>query len=140
MSIGQKLQIPETDFSVNTKPNYISYTVVKGDTLYSLSKKYGVSVNTLIVDNSLKNNTLSIGQVLFIRVPYEEEGILECYGEDYNPPTNDITYIVKKGDSLWSIANKYNTSVDNIKKKNNLTSNNLSIGMTLKIWGVYERI
>jgi len=131
LSIGQQLSIPETDFSVTTKPNYITYTVKKGDSLYSISKKYGVPVNTLIVDNALKNTTLSIGQVLNIRIP-STTIVEECYGEDYTPP-NQITYIVKSGDSLYSIAKKYNTSVDNIKRKNNLTTNNLSIGQKLII-------
>lgn len=131
LSIGQQLSIPETDFSVTTKPNYTTYTVKKGDTLYSISNKYGIPVNTLIVDNALKNTTLSIGQVLNIRIP-STTTVLECYGEDYTP-SNQTTYIVKSGDSLYSIAKKYNTSVDNIKRKNNLTTNNLSIGQKLII-------
>ena len=133
LSIGQKLQIPETDFSVSTKPNFTTYTVKKGDTLYSIAKKYNLPVNTIIVDNALQNNTLAIGQVLNIRIPSSDLVVTECYGEDYTPPSNDITYIVKRGDSLYSIAKKYNTSVDNIKRKNNLKSNTLSIGQQLNI-------
>ncbi len=44
-----------------------------------------------------------------------------------------INYVVIGGDSLYSIARKYNTTVDEIKRLNNLTSNSLSIGQTLKI-------
>ena len=44
-----------------------------------------------------------------------------------------MAYTVKKGDTLYSIANAYNTTVDNIKNKNNLTSNTLSIGQILLI-------
>lgn len=134
LSIGQKLVIPETDFTVYTKPNYIKYTVKKGDSLYSISKKYGVPVDTIMKDNALKSNLLSIGQILNIR---QEETITnigeECFGEDYTPKATDITYTIARGDSLWSISRKFNTTVDNIKRKNNLTSNNLSIGQVLKI-------
>ena len=131
LTIGQILRIPEqyTKEDEMNLPNYITHKVVKGDTLYSLSKKYNVPVDTIIKDNSLTSSNLSIGQKLRIRVPDNEE--LECFGKDYEIPVK--TYTVKKGDSLYSIAKKYNTSIDNIKKKNNLTSNTLSIGKKLII-------
>ena len=65
--------------------------------------------------NNLSSNLLSIGQILKI------------------PITNSNTYTVQKGDSLYSIAKKFNTTVNEIKAKNNLTSNTLSIGQVLKI-------
>lgn len=132
LSIGQKLQIPETGEEVTVPPSYESYTVKKGDTLYSIAKKYNLSVDTLLKDNNLNSPNLSIGQVLKIRTGTTPI-ILECYGEDYTPVDNSIIYTVKKGDSLWSIAKKYNTSVSTIKSKNNLTSNNLAIGQKLRI-------
>ena len=46
---------------------------------------------------------------------------------------NDSDYVVKKGDTLFSISKKYNLSVDEIMKKNNLKNNQLSIGQKLKI-------
>lgn len=131
--IGQVIRIPE----IYTKeedmyvPQFINYTVKKGDTLYSIAKKYKLSVDTLISDNALKTNTLSIGKNLKIRTD-NVEVIEECFGEEYIPK-NSKTYIVKKGDSLYSIAKAYNTTVEGLKKKNNLTTNNLSIGQVLKI-------
>lgn len=131
--IGQVIRIPE----IYTKeedmyvPQFINYTVKKGDTLYSIAKKYNLSVDTLISDNALKTNTLSIGKNLKIRTD-NVEVIEECFGEEYIPK-NSKTYIVKKGDSLYSIAKAYNTTVEGLKKKNNLTTNNLSIGQVLKI-------
>ena len=47
--------------------------------------------------------------------------------------TEEIVYTVKRGDSLYSIAREYNTTVNEIKKLNNLTSNLLSIGQTIRI-------
>lgn len=130
LSIGDKLVIPETGEEVSSLPNFINYTVQRGDTLYNISKKYNVSVNTIMQDNNMKNNTLSVGQVLKIRTG--EGSVLECFGEEYTP-SNTTFYIVKKGDSLYSIAKSFNTSVTNIINKNNLTSNNLQIGQKLII-------
>ena len=97
------------------------YTVQSGDSLWSIAKKYGVSVSDLKEANNLTSNTLSIGQVL--KIPTEEE----------NEITTTNTYTVKSGDSLYSIAQKYGTTVNELKTLNNLTSNTLSIGQVLKI-------
>ena len=132
LSIGQELKIPENyvnDASANL-PTYINYTVKKGDSLYSIAKKYGITTDTIIKDNALKNNLLSIGQNLKIRTK-EESIVEECFGNE--SPDKNIEYIVKKGDSLYSIAKKYNTDVSTIMKNNNLKSSNLSIGQILKI-------
>ena len=109
-------------------PQYTNYVVKKGDSLYSIAKKYNIDVNTLKKDNSLVNDNITVGQNLKIRTG--NEVIEECFGEDY---IDDKKYIVQKGDSLYSIAKKYNTTVDNIKNKNNLKTNNLSIGQELII-------
>ena len=134
LSIGQILRIPEKySDSELTIPNYINYVVKKGDSLYKIAKDNNLSVDIIIKDNNLSNNNLSIGQNLKIRINKDE--ILECFGEDYISPNsnNYEIYTVKIGDNLYSIANRYNTSVDNIKKINNLSTNNLFIGQVLKI-------
>lgn len=106
-----------------TPPNGLitnTYVVQKGDTLYSIANKLGTTVSELKKENNLTSNTLQIGEIL--RIPTKE-----IYEEEEN------IYIVKKGDSLYSIANKYNTTVDELKRINNLTSNILSIGQVLKL-------
>ena len=135
LSVGQVLKIPEIyNNDELTLPNYINYTVVKGDSLYSIAKNNNISIDVLKQDNNLSNNILSVGQVLKIRTNNFNEEILECFGEKYEIPINvEIEYIVQKGDSLYKIATKYNTSVDEIKKLNNITSNILSVGQVLKI-------
>ena len=129
---GQVIRIPEMYFKEEEiyMPNYVNYTVKKGDTLYSIARNNNVSVDTLIKDNGLTSNTLSIGQTIRIRTP-QMEVVEECYGPSYTPTT--ATYIVKKGDNLYSIARSFNTTVQSIKNKNNLTSNTLSIGQKLII-------
>ena len=137
LSIGQVLRIPEnylTDSEL-TLPNYKNYTVKKGDSLYSIARENNISVDTLMKDNALTNTNLSIGQSLKIRIPTTDTSIEECFGEDYTPPTSIsyTTYIVKKGDNLYTIAKNYNISVNAIQNLNNLNSTVLSVGQTLKI-------
>ena len=121
LSIGQKLLLPgeSEETTLNT------YTVKSGDTLYKIANKYNISVDELKKLNNLTNNTLSIGQTLKIR---DNNNDLITEDTDY--------YIVKKGDTLYSIANKYNVSVNDIKSLNNLPSNSLQIGDKIKIPGV----
>ena len=118
LQIGQNLKIPiENTEKEEQSTEFIEYTVKKGDSLYSIARTYGISVNDIMSFNNLKTNLLSIGQM--IKIPVSSETTIE--------------YTVKKGDSLYSIARTYNTTVDNIKQKNNLTSNTLQIGQILKI-------
>lgn len=116
LSIGQVLKLPSDKVSdIEKKENTISYTVQKGDSLYSIARKYDTTIDRIKKLNNLTTNLLSIGQVLLIPT-------------DTNLET---TYTVQKGDSLYSIAKKYDTTVDRLKQLNNLSSNLLSIGQIL---------
>ena len=130
LEIGQILRIPETYMNEYEMilPDYKNYTVKKGDTLYSIAKANNVDVDTLMKDNSLSSNNLSIGKTLKIRIP--NTTIEECIGTNYQV---NNTYTVQKNDTLYSIAKKYNTTIDSLKQKNNLKTNNLSIGQKLII-------
>lgn len=136
LSIGQQLKIPNSGSGGNgsVSDDTLIYIVKSGDTLYSIAKKYNMSVDNLKKINNLSSNNLSVGQPIKILV---QEGNAipigsSCYGEGYNEPSY-VTYVVRSGDSLYLIAKKYGVSVDSIKKLNNLSSNNLSIGQILKI-------
>lgn len=101
------------------------YVVQKGDSLWAIASKLGISVNELKTLNNLSSNNLSIGQLLKVSTKGSNTG-------NTTSPSENI-YTVQKGDSLWAIANKYGTTVDDLKKANNLLTNNLSIGQTLII-------
>ncbi len=116
LSIGQVLKIPTTSSN-----NYITYKVKSGDSLYKLANLYNTTVQDIKDLNNLTSNNLNINQVLKIPTKQQEEVI------------NYINYVVKSGDSLYKLANLYNTTVQDIKDLNNLTSNNLSINQVLKI-------
>ena len=117
------------DIIATTLANYIqkknTYTVVSGDSLYQIAKKYGTTADEIKKLNNLTSNNLSIGQVL--KIPEIKSDT------DKNTGTGTNTYTVQKGDSLYQIAKKYNTTVDELKKINNLTSNTLSIDQVLTL-------
>ena len=127
LSIGQVLKIPSSESSNTGSGTGTSntYVVKSGDNLYSIARKYNTTVDELKRLNNLTSNVLSIGQVL--KIPSSESS-----NTGSNTGTTN-TYVVKSGDSLYSIARKYNTTVDEIKRLNNLSSNLLNIGQVLKI-------
>ena len=121
LNVGQELVIPKEE-TPSTSGEFINYTVKAGDSLYKIAKEYNTTVNAIMNVNNLTSNALQVGQVLKIPTTTNQEET-----KDY------INYTVKSGDSLYKIANNYNTTVDEIKKLNNLTSNNLQINQVLKI-------
>ena len=117
LNIGQVLIIP-SDEEPPEIGDFIVYTVSSGDNLYKIATKYNLTVDDLVNYNDLATTNLSIGQQLLIPVQ----------------KTNETqTYIVKSGDTLYSIASKYEISVNTLKNYNNLTTNALSIGQKLNI-------
>lgn len=110
----------KSDYVPTAKGDY--YTVKKGDSLYSIARAYDISVSDLKNANNLTSNVLSIGQVL--KIP------------DIVEKGDTSVYYVKKGDTLYGIAKNYGVSVDEIKKLNDLSSNNLTIGQELLIPGL----
>lgn len=119
LSIGQVLVLPTTEVleipSVGT-----TYTVQAGDTLYSIAKKYDTTVDQIKNLNQLTSNSLAIGQILQIPTTTSVE-----------IPTTTRNYTVKPGDTLYSIAKNFNTTVNNIKTLNNLSNNMISVGQNL---------
>lgn len=114
LSIGQILKVPVKE--IDTGDTDI-YQVKKGDTLYSIANKYGITLQELKAINDLNNDILSIGQLL--KVP---SGLSLAN-----------SYTVDSGDTLYSIAKKFNTTVPKLKEANNLVNNMLSIGQKLII-------
>ena len=98
----------------------IEYVVRSGDTLWLLAQRYNTTVDAIKNLNGLTSNNLYIGQVLKIPTAGASGG---SYFE----------YVVRSEDTLWLLAQRYNTTVDAIKNLNGLSSNDLSIGQILKI-------
>lgn len=111
------------------QPDPLRYQVKSGDFLGKIAKKYSVSVLQIKQWNNLKNNNLNIGQTLLI---YPNSSIAE--NSNRHKANLIKEYIVQPGDSLWSISKKFpGVSIENIRKWNGISGNNLKPGKRLKI-------
>lgn len=95
------------------------HTVQKGETLFSISQQYGVSVGELKEWNNLQSNDLTLGQVLVV-VPHEND--------------ERIIHEVQAGEALFGISRQYNVTIAEIQEWNELESTNLETGMELVIY------
>ncbi len=131
LKINQQLLIPkESSVDIDITPGLgTKYTIKAGDTLYGIAKKFGVTVDQLKDVNNLTSSTLTVGNILTI--PTGDSSVEETE----TPSIGGINYVVQKGDNLYSIANKYGVTVDQIKETNNLNTNTLQIGQILLIPG-----
>ena len=116
-----------------TQKTYV-HVVRRGESLWKIAKKYGVSVSSIKKANNLKSNILKVGQRLTIRKKICKIIVKKPEIKSASKKRKFIIlYKVRKGDSLWKIAKKFNVRVSTIKKLNNLKSNYLKVGQILKI-------
>lgn len=116
-----------------------SYTVVKNDTLWGLSKKYGVSVSDLKKANGVSGHLIYVGQKL--QIPAKSTKAVKAAKATKTTKTTSAstvdttstTHTVVKGDTLWSLAKKYGVSVKALMKANNLSSSTILIGQSLNL-------
>ncbi len=156
LQIGVILKVPtEIPFIASSTPivassteNLMEYTIVAKDNLNMLAERYGTTVDEIKRVNGLRSINLQIGQVLKIPVNGKQPETVSqtvtytsptpAKTETVNPSTptetaNLIEHTVKAKENLNLLAEKYGTTVEEIKRLNNLGSNNLSIGRVLRI-------
>jgi murein DD-endopeptidase MepM/ murein hydrolase activator NlpD len=138
LSLGQKLEIPAIGGGVSIsnqkqEPTIITYTVVKGDNLWSISQRYDVKMTSIISTNNLKEiSRLSIGQKL--KLPITNMDIAKAEGYSQEAAAEEIIYYVKKGESLWTISREYNVKLEAIIAANSITdASKISAGQQLRI-------
>jgi membrane-bound lytic murein transglycosylase D len=101
-----------------TEPIERIYTIKKGDTLWSIANETGVNIGTLSRWNNLHpDQKLMPGDKLKIRMNKTSDPLDEPYGKRVG---KEIIYVVKEGDTLWSIAKKFNLTISQIKTWNHL--------------------
>lgn len=102
---------------------FVLHQVGEKETLYAISRRYGVPVETIVQYNPASETKLDIGQVL--KVPYITKRAAKA--------TDASTHTVVAKETMFSISQTYGVSVDDIKQWNNLTSNALAVGQELII-------
>lgn len=129
---SQLLNEPNTGIQQNIQPtsslnrsqsvdNSSFHTVRPGETIYTIAGMYGVSAGEIIDRNNLRNNSVSVGQNLIIQKEI---------------PTEFLYHIIKPGESIYSIAKLYSTNITDIRRQNNLYSDELTVGTRLMIRSV----
>ena len=111
------------------KFQFKTHIVKKGESLSQIARLYRVDVEPILEINRLrKTSLLSIGMNLLIPIPKDIKSTTKekkmSNGKDRNHRSEEITYIIKKGDTLWGIAEKYNLTISEIKTWNHLGEEN----------------
>jgi LysM repeat protein len=109
--------------TINGK-QYIIHQIDAKETLYSISRRYGVSVTAILENNPSSEGGISVGKLL--RVPILTKP---------TTPSPSAKHIVQKGETLYSIARQYGISVDELKRWNSITENEISLGQNLVVSG-----
>jgi len=140
IKIGQEIKIAQPAESVEsaTEPAKVSvakaitHKVKKGESLFMIAQNYNVSVDELKKLNKLTVGKIKPGQIIKINQPNET---LASALEPVKPVSKakTVTHKVKKGESLFIIAQNYKVTVDELKKLNNLTVGKIKPGQTIKI-------
>ncbi|MDZ5719623.1 LysM peptidoglycan-binding domain-containing protein [Bacillus inaquosorum] len=130
---GQTLSIngKSTSSKSSSSSSSSTYKVKSGDSLWKISKKYGMTVSELKKLNGLKSDLLRIGQVLKLKGSTSSSGSSSSKVSS----SSTSTYKVKSGDSLSKIASKYGTTVSKLKSLNGLKSDLIYAGQVLKVKG-----
>jgi len=130
-----------TIFSLNSSADTI-YIVQKGDSLYSISKRYHIPLNKIKKTNNLRSTKLKAGMSLVIPASHTNKQIIAKSAVSRKVKKTSLkrkpqgivipkAYIVKKGDNLWGIAKRYGISVEELKHINKLADNRLQIGQKI---------
>ena len=117
-----------------------TYTVSVGDTLWAISRKFGVTITQLKSWNNLSSDMIYVGQKLSIQTGTGNTAVTPSPSTPANPTTpstsiqdNAQTYTVVAGDSVWKIANQFGISMDELRSLNHIQNNFIYPGQVLKI-------
>lgn len=102
-------------FKPDLSKDFITYTVVQGDSLWSIARRYQTSIQNIYLSNPVLANRRYLKPKQKITIPISKKSYAQA---KQDKKTNEKIHIVRRGDSLWSIARKYRTSIKSILHKN----------------------
>lgn len=108
------------------------HVVASGDSLWTISRMYGTTIDNLIKLNNMTSSTIYAGQVLIVGVSSLQQPIVQAPAPSA-PTIQTVNYKVVPGDNLWTLAQKYGTTMDTIMKSNMLVSDILMPNQILTI-------
>ncbi|MBT1704002.1 LysM peptidoglycan-binding domain-containing protein [Chryseosolibacter indicus] len=132
LEIGQLLKVPYTK-KENKVLSSNTHKVAPKETLFSIAKQYGVSLDDLKQANNLTDNALVIGQDLIIPKRSSVNMPASYQQEQTSRGSNSTTHTVVQKETMYSIARQYNITVDQLRQWNNLEGNELKIGQVLSV-------
>lgn len=127
--VEQPAEKPNTTVQQSVDVDTKYHTVRRGETLGLIAERYGVTVSRLKDWNDLRSNKIFVGQRLKV-VSMVDKGEIEVEG-DADVQENATTHKVRRGESLFSIAEDYGVTIDNLKEWNNLSGSSIDAGQTL---------
>ena len=135
IKIGDKILIPIKETNENTTTKAITTHVVEAkQTLYSISKLYNISIDTLITLNPSAKTGIKEGEVLIISNNKQiEKKQTNATKQNINPKVNNITHLVQNKETLYSISKKYNVAIHDLINLNPELKNGLKTGTTITI-------
>ncbi len=126
-----------SDHSDKITPGWIQHVVKKGETLEKIASVYDVAIVDLKSWNKLRTSRINAGDVLEVYAPDQtEEPAVEQVKKKKTisaVPSKPISYVVRRGDTLEKIAERYSISIPDLKKWNDLKNTRLTVGQKLKI-------
>ena len=112
--------------------NYLLHKVEPAEGWYSIARHYGITYAELRMAN--KDTTDQLVPGMTIRVPLDKLKPNDpFYEKNYTQNQEKVIHKVKSGETLFSVARRYSTSVDSLKKWNNLKESGLKIGQKLVV-------
>lgn len=132
ISVGQEIRVPwnKRDEATGAVPQATAdyHLVEPGQTLYSISRLYNVSVDDLKAWNKLQSNELAAGQRLIVKNGGAEPASAIVAGA---PGAGYSYHVVQPSETLYGISRKFDVTIDEIKEWNNLSGNTLSVGQSI---------